>query len=130
MSTTNRGFSLGELLVTMGLLATAILALLGLSILIAQADREGVDTRVAAVVASSLVEKLVDQVRADSPTGTAANFWDNDHVGTPWESGVVTNNGTQYQYRILARTVRDSVGDPVGGTAGDTAQSHLVRYCS
>ncbi len=115
------GFSLGELLVTMGLIAVAILSLMALSILMARADREGVDTKVGDVVAGMLVERLLDQVRADNPAGTAANFWDNDFDSSnPYEEGDYRNNNTEYHYQIFAVTVRTTGGAEVGdGTTGN-----------
>ena len=112
-----QGFSLAELIIALGLFAVAILSILGLSILIGKASQEADDRTIGSVVASSLADRLIDQLRSDAPPGTRASFWDNEFgSANPWEEGTLNNDGTEYQYRILASSVTDSSGDPVGGT--------------
>lgn len=107
---------MGELLVAIGLFAVAILSILGLSIAMARGTQKGDDTAHGGVVARILLERLVDRLRADMPAGASDDFWDQDHIVSPFEEGEIKNNNTDYQYKIYARTVRDTSGTEIGGT--------------
>lgn len=108
------GLSLGELLVSLGLFAVAILAVLALSLSAARGNQKGFDTSVGSVVAVQLVDSLINQLKADEPAGVYDDFWDNDFSSTPYLTGSLVNNGTEFQYTILARTVVDSSGTEIG----------------
>ena len=97
-----RGFSLAELVVAIGLLAVAILSILGLSILVGKTNQEGDDRAAGEIVAGVLLDRVIDQVRSDSPPGTADDFWNNEHLIDPWEEDVMTNAGTEFKYVIRA----------------------------
>jgi Tfp pilus assembly protein PilV len=111
-----RGFSLAELVLAIGLFAVAILSILGLSILVGKTNQEGDDRLVGEVVGGILLDRVVDQVRSDSPAGTADDFWNNEHVTDPWDESDISNGGTEYKYRITAQSVFTSSGVPVGGS--------------
>jgi Tfp pilus assembly protein PilV len=127
-SRTPTGFSLGELLVALGLFAVAILAVLALSISAARGNREGFDTSVGSVVAVQLVDSLINQLKADEPAGVYDDFWDNDFTVTPYLTGSLVNNGTEFQYTVLATTVVDSSGTEIGSAvAGNRLKKVDVR---
>jgi Tfp pilus assembly protein PilV len=115
----NQGFSLAEMLVALGLISVAVLSVLALSISIAKGNQEGTDRATGAVVARQLVNRVLDRLRADIPAGTNADFWDNEHTSTPFDSGVFRSNNTDYQYKVYAQSVEDSSGVSVGGTTPD-----------
>lgn len=120
MRISRRAFSLAELLVALGLISVAILGLLALSIALAKGNQEGIDKTIGGEVASQLTDRLVAQLRSDTPPGTRSGFWNNDYTATPWDQGTFQNNGTTYNYKLYAETVRDTSGQPVGGgTAGN-----------
>lgn len=113
-----RAFTLGEVLVALGLIAVAILAVLALSISVARTSQEGVDQSVGGLVATQLLDSLVDRLRADPPGGLRKRFLDNDYTSSPFESGTIDNNGTEYEYEIFARTVVKTDGSPIGASMG------------
>lgn len=115
----SHAFSLAELLVALALIAVAILSVLALSIAVARGNREGVDKTVGTVVASQVLERLVDQLRADEPVGFKAAFWGGEFTSNPFNTGILTNNKTEYKYEIFARTVTDSSGASLGGSTPD-----------
>ena len=114
MTRHQKAFSLAELLVALGLIAVAILSVLALSIAVARTNQEGIDQNVGNTVSNQVLLRLMDQLRADSPTGIRDRFWDRDFVSTPFESKALTNNDTEFQYEIFARTITDSLGNPMG----------------
>ena len=114
-----QAFSLAELLVALALISVAILSVLALSISVARGNREGVDKTVGTVVASQVLERLVDQLRADVPPGTKATFWGGEFTGSPYDTGTIINNKTEYKYEIFARTVTDTSGSSLGGSTPD-----------
>lgn len=116
MKSVSRGLSLAEMMVALGLISVAILAVLALSISIARVNREGTDRAIGGVVARQLVERLIDSLRADIPAGSTADFWNNEHTSTPFESGIFRTNDTDFEFKIFASSVVDAGGDSVGGT--------------
>ena len=112
----HNAFTLGEVLVALGLIAVAILSVLALSISIARTNQESVDQSVGGLVATQLLDSLIDKLRADPSSTLRKNFLDRNYTTTPFESGTITNNGTDYEYEIFARTVTNTSGDPVGAT--------------
>ena len=116
MKRDSSGLSLAEMMVALGLISVAILAVLALSISIARVNREGTDRAIGGVVARQLVERLIDGLRADIPAGSAADFWDNEHSAAPFETGFFRTNNTDFEYKIFASSVLDASGDSIGGT--------------
>ena len=116
MKRTSHAFSLGELLVALGLIAVAILSVLALSITIAKSNREGIDHGVGNVVATQISDRLIDQLKTDTPAGSKEAFFAKDFISTPYDQGVLSNNNTDFSYEIYARTVTDTSGSSLGGT--------------
>lgn len=103
-----QGFSLGETLVAIGLLSIVILAMGLLSLTIIRSTTESNDRTAAAAVATSLLDRVILQGQEDP------NFWDNDHLGTPYVEDKVKFGKIDYHYKVLAETVLNSSGDPLG----------------
>jgi Tfp pilus assembly protein PilV len=111
-------FTLGEVLVALGLIAVAILAVLALSITVARTSQESVDQSVGGLVATQILDSLIDNLRSDPPGGLRKKFLDNDFTSSPFDSGTIVNNGTEYEYEIFATTVTKTDGSPIGETMG------------
>ena len=108
----NRGMSLAELMVAIMLLAICILTVLGLSLAVVRVDSKAAETSAGSVVADTLLQEVVAQVKADSPPGTKDSFWNNDHE--VWAQGSRVNNGPEFSYWISAVTVTTTGGDSLG----------------
>ena len=67
-------FTLGEVLVALGLVSVAILSILALSIAIARTNQESVDQSVGGLVATQLLDSMIDRLRADPPSGLREDF--------------------------------------------------------
>ena len=109
-----KAFTLGEVLVALGLIAVAILAVLALSISVARTSQEGEDQSVGGLVATQLMDSLIDRLRGDASGVLRKKFLDKDHTSTAFEKGSVENNGTKYDYEIFAETVTKTDGNPIG----------------
>jgi type II secretory pathway pseudopilin PulG len=115
----HHAFTLGEVLVALGLIAVAILSVLALSISVARTSQEGVDQSVGGLVATQLLDSMIDKLRADPPPGgLRKKFLDNDDSSKSFDSGTIVNNGTEYAYEIFATTVRKTDGSPLGEAVG------------
>lgn len=114
-----RAFSLAELLLAVALFAIIILGVLALSISVLKTERKAADTTVGKSVAQSLATRLLDQVRADSPVGTRANFLAYNTPNTAFQTGTSRVQRTDYQYSIFVSTVSDNGGVNVGSAIGN-----------
>ena len=114
MRTTQRGFTIAELLVAIGFFAVAVLTVLGLNLAVVRVDSKAIESAAGSVVADRLIQRTVAKVKADAPAGTRANFWVVDHVSVPWEEGTTRNGGTEFHYTVSAETVLDPAGNPIG----------------
>lgn len=113
------GFTLAELMVAVFLVAVAMLSVFALTISVLRTDQKTRDTSVGREVAQMLAERTFARVRADQPAGTRANFWENDFVGAPYETGSYKQGSTEFKYTIYAQTVVDTLGDSVGGNVDE-----------
>jgi Tfp pilus assembly protein PilV len=116
-----RGFSVAELLLSLGFIAVAILTVLGLTATSLQAGREATDATTAALVAQTQLEKAIRTGKDDMV------FWNVDHTAVPYApgSGLVSVDGTTFEYEVFAETVKDTGGSDVGTTV--EAQNRLKK---
>ena len=101
----------------MGFFATAILSIIGLSISVLRTDSKALETSAGTLIADQVAQRLIAQLKADSPGGTRANFMDNEFVVNPWDKGSLKNENTEFFYTVHASTVTDATtGDPLGAS--------------
>lgn len=110
-----RGFGLAEVILALGLLAVAIMSIMGLSISALRTDSKAMETSAGRLIADQVVKRLGDQLRAD--TTIRGDFLSGEFVGPPWDKGTITNNHTVFNYQVFASTVRDAAGKPLGWEA-------------
>ncbi len=102
----------------LALVSVAILSVLALSISVARMNQESVDQGVGGLVATQILDGLVEKMRADPSGPLRRDFLEEEHTSTPFAEGKVVNNGTEFEYEVFARTVLNTDGDPVGGAIG------------
>lgn len=108
----DRGFSLAELLLSLGFIAIGVLTMIGLAVTSMRAGREATDSTTAVLVAQTELERNILAAQSDP------NFWDNDHLATPYRSDSVIVDKTKFDYSIFAVTVMDGT-DELGTSQGD-----------
>ena len=113
------GFSVAELLLSLGFITTVVLTVLGLTTTLHKTGKESSDRINAAMVGDSVLQQVVAYAqRNDHDT-----FWDNDHVsydpGVPSLPNPVTFDGTEYDWVLAATTVQESGAD-LGSSTGLT----------
>lgn len=111
----SRGFSLPEVILALGLLAVAILSLLAVSVSTLRSDSKALETAAGRLIADQVMKRLLDQMAEDP--AVRESFLSGDFQLQPWDQGTLTHDNTVFSYTILARTVRDGAGDPVGKEA-------------
>lgn len=119
-------FTLAEVLLALGVVVLTILATTAFTIAVLRATQKTTDQPVGTLVAERLLSEEIYRAQSDSPPGARASFWDNDWVSTPFRTGTVRRNETDYQYWIYAETVNDlTTGQPLGN--GGTVTNNRVK---
>ncbi len=114
-----RGFSVAELLLSLGFITTVILSVIGLTTTIHRTGQESADRISASIVADSEIQRVIAAAQADD------NFWDFDHTATPYTTGSVIVDRTEFRYEVTATTVMDGVDEL--GTSGGLSQNRLKK---
>ena len=113
------GLSVAELLLSLGFITTVILTVVGLTTTIHRTGQESADRVSASIVAESEIQRVIAVAQSDN------NFWDNDHTSTPYLTGTVRVDGTDFDYEVTATTVMDGVDEL--GTSGGLTQNRLKK---
>lgn len=98
------GFTLMELLLSLGLIAVAILALMGMALVSVQARQKSFDTETAYQVAQNELQRIVDGALSDTPAGLQAAFFEHSS-SVPLESGTVTVGQTEFSFLVYVETL-------------------------
>jgi Tfp pilus assembly protein PilV len=106
-----RGFSIAELLLSMVILSVITLGVLGLTSTILQTGQEAADTSVGVAVAEAEIQRVISAAQGDP------DFWDLDHLVTPYATSSVVADGTAFECEIRAATVMDN-GISLGSSSG------------
>jgi Tfp pilus assembly protein PilV len=112
-SSNKRAFSVAELLISLTLMAVAILTVIGLTVTNMKVSRKATDTTTASLVAKTELERTILVGMSD------AAFWDNEHTVAPYADGTVVIDNTSFDFQVFASTVMDGA-DPLGTSNGDT----------
>ena len=113
------GFSVAELLLSLGFITTVILSVIGLTTTIHRTGQESADRISASIVADSEIQRVIAAAQSDD------NFWDFDHSATPYTTGSVTVDRTEFNYEVTATTVLDGADEL--GTSGGLRQNRLKK---
>lgn len=110
-----RAFSLAEFLVSLGIMAMALVALFNLAGSAVKMSSKTENLAIAGDIAELQMNKEVRLALLDQPPGAREEFWNGDFASLPWREGKVTVNNTEFKYEIFALTVMDSqTGKPLG----------------
>ncbi len=103
-----RAFSIAEVVLALGLVCLVILGVALLALSMIRSRTESSDRVVTTSAAAQILDDLAVQAQNDS------DFWENDFTASPYREGKTTVGKLEYHYKLLASTVRDSSGVPVG----------------
>ncbi len=110
-----RGFTLAEVLLAIGLIAVALLALIGHSTLLMGAAQKSDDTSVAAAVARSHLDRLASQVALDQPSGQRQRVWAQTSSTAPFVTVNERVGSTEYQVEVFVSDIVNArTGFPLG----------------
>lgn len=116
------GFSVAELILSLGFIATALLAVIGLTVALNRTGQESADRVTAATLAESQIQKTIAAGQQDT-----AGFWDLEYPsGTPYDSGTETIDGTEFAWTVNAITVLDGVND-LGSDSGAKSSNRVKK---
>lgn len=116
-----RGFTLGEVLVSMALMGLALLTLLSVASTALRADRKSVMNLTAVGVAEREMNRAVTMALNDKPAGEKDNFWNGNfaYPGSPYKTGSAQVGKDKFDYAIYAVDVTDTAGTDIGDGAAD-----------
>lgn len=104
------GFSLIELLISMSIIATALVFLIGVFTTGMRANRKSVDLTAGVLVAESIISQELYGILQDDTKREV--FFNNSTSSTtvPYVQGVRYNNNTKFTYKMFVSNV-DSIGE-------------------
>lgn len=110
-----RGFSMAELILCLGILATAIIFLTTFFISINRLSSKSDNTSIGAHAAETVLnQQLHDIFKGVHPALTKATFLNNN--ASPGISGSILLGVTQFQYQMDYATVQAGAGGDLGGS--------------
>ena len=121
--------SLLEVLLSLGMLATALLALLSVCVTALHTNRKSLASSVAASVAQREMDRAIYAALSDNPPSSQQQFWEMDfpYPSAAWTTGNVTVGPNQLSYAIYAQTVNGaSTGLPLGMSGSTPARIKKV----
>lgn len=119
------GFSLAEVLLAIGLLAVALLALIAQSTLLAKANQKQDDSAVASDVAQGILERIIRQAEQDPAANQ--NLWGANSATTALISATEKVGFTEYRYQLFVSDVTSQVTGQVVGTGSTGSESPDTR---
>ena len=119
-----RGFSLAELVLSIGLFALAVLTLLGLSLSISRTDSKALERSAGTLIANQVLGRTIAELNADSPAGARENFFSIESAATIWDKGELKNGHTDFFYSVEVGTVRDA---GTGASLGNVLEGNRLK---
>lgn len=108
------GFSLAELILSMGFFAMVILTLIGLGIAITRTDSKALESSAGGLIADQVLERTVAELKRNDPEGVREDFFSGNFSAAPWSSGELTNDRTVFYYEVFGTTVLSTgTGNPL-----------------
>lgn len=114
----HRGFSLVELVLSIGVLTLTILTLAGFMTVTVRNREKAEVLSEASNEMERLLERTMTGVRSDTPAGTRDSFMTQD-AETPWRAGSFKSGRTEYEYALRVQSV--------GGVGSEDLNNRLKR---
>ena len=109
-----KGFSIMELLISMSIIATVLVFLIGVFTTGMRANRKSVDLTAGVLVAESVISQELYGILAD-PYNSDAFFKSNYSASSEYVKGTRYNNNTKFTYKMFVKDVTN-IGD--SGSSG------------
>lgn len=111
-SNSRRGLSLMEVIVAVGLIALAALAVLSVCSSVLEYRRQSTDALNAARVTDMVIERVVASLTKDTPAGTRDDFWASSfpYPDTPYKEGTHKVGDREFSYAVFAEDI-PGIGD-------------------
>ena len=109
-SKTNRGLTLTEVVISLGIMAAALLTLMSVSTLALKSRRQNDARAAAARVAEAQLNRTVASVLSDAPVGTQPDYWNEvggpfTYPARPYRSGTETVGRLNFEWRVYSTDV-------------------------
>ena len=115
------------MLLSIGLLSIALLALLGQSALLAKANQKTDDSAIALDFASTLLDRTARRATRDQPPGTNDAIMEWSSATDPYAAGTETVGFTEYDFQIFIADVPNTMtGSTLGTDTSDDVK--LKRF--
>jgi len=121
--------SLIEVLLSLGMLATALLALLSVCVTALHTNRKSLANSAATSLAQRELDRAIYAALSDNPPTSQQQFWDMEfpYPDAAWSTGNATVGSQQLSYAIYAQTVTAAAtGMPLGQAGSPPARLKKV----
>jgi len=108
MTSTSKGFTLAEVLISVGILAVAMLGMLSLCATGMTVNKKSATTLTAAQVADRQLQRAIRRMVVDDyPEGARETFWDREfpYPSTPLATGKEVVGSNTFSYALYANTL-------------------------
>lgn len=122
-------FSLAEVVLSVAILALALLAMFSLIGTALRSSSRTENLAIAGDVAEQQLTRNIYGAVNDQPAGSSMQFWDQDYIDIPWRQGHQQVNQMDFHYAIYAQTLNDAqTGKPAGGNPNRLKKVDIVVW--
>lgn len=116
-----------EVLLALGLIAVALLALIGHSTLLTASMQKSDDSTIAATLARSHLDRIAQGVALDHPAGRRAAIWAHHQPDTPLETITERVGVTEYRIALRVTDVRHAGSGQILGSGPTGTENPRTR---
>lgn len=120
-------FTLAEVLLALGLITIAILALLAQDTYLLSSNQKLDDTTIACDVATSALARTTQQIERDQPANRLATAWASNDTLTPFAIGTERVGTTDYSYEVFITDVVNQTNGKILGSGSTGTENPDTR---
>jgi Tfp pilus assembly protein PilV len=112
-------FTVAEVLVALGFLATVLVTVASLFISTARASDEAGEIAPALLAARQIIEQTRNELRTNPDSSESQSFWNNEYPSSPWAAEQIQIGSEEFFCSLFTTNVRNADGDPLGGRSSN-----------
>ena len=120
-------YSLAEVLLALGLLSIALLALIGQSTLLVKSNQKADDRSVALDLSEQVIKRVSQSAHTDTPPGRNADIFNFSSASTAFLNNQERIGFTDYDYELYISDVENQLSGAVLGTGLTGTESTHVK---
>ncbi|MCA9781616.1 MAG: hypothetical protein KC800_33090 [Candidatus Eremiobacteraeota bacterium] len=124
---TSPAYSLAEVLLALGLLSIALLALVGQSTLLVKSNQKADDRSIALDLSRQVIERASQSAETDNPAGRNADIFNYTSAANPFVRDTERIGFTDYDYELYITDVTNQMSGSILGSGPTGTESTHVR---